>query len=103
MNKLDKFYVELLKVGFLILRQAADAKDLSWINAEVELLHNIPSLIGETNIERHRYFWFQERTHYIEWMDTNGSSEAQSRMRTFYEPIWREMESSILELVGTEV
>ncbi len=73
------------------------------MNAELELLHNIPSLLGEENIERHRYFWFKERTHYLEWLTSNGSAEAQSRMRTFYEPIWQEMESSVLDLTGSEV
>lgn len=103
MNNLDSFYAELLKAGFLVLRQAVDSQDSSWVNAELELLHNIPSLLGEENIERHRYFWFKERTHYVEWMASSGSAEAQSRMRTFYEPIWQEMESSVLELIGSEV
>ncbi len=103
MNKLDSFYCDLLKVGFIVLRQAVASRNEEWINAELEFLHNIPSLIGEVNVERHRYFWFQERVAYIDWMAANGSADAQSRMRTFYEPIWQEMESSILELTGSEV
>jgi hypothetical protein len=63
------------------------------------LLHNVPSLLGEKNIERHRYFWFQERAHYIEWVSDAGNELAKSRMRTFYEPIWEEMESTVLELI----
>ena len=99
MTTLDSFYSQLLRVGFLVLRQAVDSDDPAWVNAEIELLHNVPSLLGEGNFRRHRYFWRKERTHYIEWVLNGGGELAKSRMRTFYEPIWEEMESSVLELI----
>jgi len=98
MRRLDSFYSQLLAVGFVVLRQAVDSDDRAWVNAELELLHNIPSLLAEENIERHRYFWFKERTHYIQWVHDARNESAKSRMRTFYEPIWSEMESTVLEL-----
>jgi len=70
MRDLEPFYTRLLTVGFVVMRQAAESTDPEWLDAEFELLHKVPSLIGEANAERHRYFWHQERTHYIQWAST---------------------------------
>lgn len=92
MNELDRLYARLLQVGFIVLDQAIESGDQDWVRAEVEFLHNIPSLLGEENSERHRYFWNEERSHYIDWVSTRGPEEAQSRLRTYYEPIWSELQ-----------
>ena len=98
MKKLDDLYCQFLKVGFVVLRQAADACDPAWVLAEIELLHNIPSLIGERNAKRHAYFWHQERKAYVEWVIAAGKELPRSRMATYYEPIWKEMEGILLTL-----
>ncbi len=95
MNDLDAIYRELLKLGFIVLRQASDAHDLEWLAAEIELLHNVPSLIGENNPRRHAYFWHKERVAYLEWVLAPGRELQRSRMETYYEPLWKEMESHI--------
>jgi hypothetical protein len=92
MEQIELLYARLLHVGFIVLRQAVESRSHEWVEAEFELLHNVPSLIGEDNKARHRYFWFTERTHHIEWVSVPGREEAKSRMLTFYEPIWNEME-----------
>jgi hypothetical protein len=100
MRELDSYYTHLLTVGFVVMRQAAESADRECLDAEFELLHNVPSLIGEANAERHRYFWHQERTHYIQWASTAGREKAQSRMLTYYQPIWAEMEPIVAGLLG---
>ena len=100
MNELDRLYARFLTVGFVILRQAVESNDREWIEAELELLHNIPSLIGENKVARHRYFWSQERPNYIQWVSEPGREKAQSRMLTYYKPHWEEMEPLILQLAG---
>lgn len=100
MAKLDQIYAQLLAVGFLVMRQAAESKNGDWLEAEFELLHNVPSLIGEANPERHRYFWSQERTHYIEWVSAPGREQAKSRMLTYYKPTWDEMESLMAQFTA---
>ena len=102
MDALNALYARLLQVGFIVLRQAVWSSDAQWAQMEVQHLHNIPSLINETNIERHRYFWFQERERYIEWANQKGG-EPQSRMLTYYEPLWREMEPVVQEFLGSTV
>jgi hypothetical protein len=91
MSELDSIYLHLLRVGFVVLKQAPASGDTSWVYAEVEMLHNIPSLVGEQNPKRHRYYWDLERPHYIAWVAAHGSGEARSQMRTYYEPIWSEL------------
>jgi len=102
MNSLNKYYLQLLEIGFLVLRQAADEGDSNWLSAELDFLHNVPSLVGETNLHRHRYFWFQERDRYLSWIENSGSDRSKSRMRTFYEPILKEMEPIVVERLGSE-
>lgn len=97
MDNLDRLYTRLLQVGLLVLDQALEAGDTDWARAEVQHLHNLPSLIGEEIPERHSYFWNEERTQYIDWLITHGSELARSRMRTYYEPIWDELQPLIVE------
>jgi hypothetical protein len=91
-TQIDSLYAQTLQVGFLVLRQAFESGIRDWINAELELLHNVPTLIGETNKERHRYFWHKERRRYMDWASAPGRDQAKSRMMTYYQPIWDEME-----------
>lgn len=100
MERLNALYNRLLGFGLISVREAVRSQDQEWAEAETELLHNVPSLIDETNVERHRYFWFTEREHYIEWAESAGREKPRSRMRTYYEPIWREMEPIVLELLS---
>jgi hypothetical protein len=60
------------------------------------------SLLGEANAERHRYFWFQERAHHIEWVSAPGREEAKSRMLTYYQPIFDEIESVITGVIARD-
>lgn len=90
MSRQDELYRRLLEAGMLVLRQAVAARDWEWVEAEVALLHNLPSLIGETNLERRRYFWTTELEAYLEFVNSPGRERAKSRMKTYYEPIWAE-------------
>jgi hypothetical protein len=100
MHQLDLLYARLLHVGFIVLRQALDSASQDWINLEYELLHNVPSLIGERNLERHKYFWLGERTLYLERVSAAGGEQARSRMLTYYKPIWDEMEPLMAQLTA---
>jgi hypothetical protein len=99
MNELDALYARLMQVGLIVLKEAAHAGDREWLAAELEMLHNVPSLMGEEKIERHRYFWFSERQAYIDWASAPGRDRAKSRMLTFYAPIWQDMEPLIAEML----
>lgn len=98
MDELNVLYAKLLSLGFLVLREAVRSGNRDWIDAELEMLHNVPSLLSEDNVERHRYYWHTERQHYIDWVSSPGRDQAKSRMLTFYAPIWREMEPLVTNL-----
>lgn len=98
MSNLDRLYVQLLHFGFIFLQQAAAGRDQHWLEAQLEMLHNVPSLIGEPNGLRHQYYWQQERQAYIDWVAQTGHETAKSRMLTYFEPVWQEMEPLIAEL-----
>lgn len=100
MSELEKIYIHILRVGFVVLRQAIDSGDSEWLSAEIEMLHNIPSLIGEENPERHRYYWMVERPHHVAWAESHKPDEARKRIRTYYEPIWDELKKQQLGLFG---
>jgi hypothetical protein len=102
MQEIDALYARLLQVGFIVLRQAVECGDADWIKAEIEFLHNLPSLMSDPNPERHRYFWFSERDHYIQWVSAPGRDKPKSRMSTFYEPVWRDMEPLVMRLLGKD-
>jgi hypothetical protein len=99
MNALDQLYARMLQLGFVVLQQAVDSGDADWVRAEVALLHNVPTLLGEENLERHRYFWEHERELYLEWLREHGTADAESRMRTYYQPLWEDMEPLIADRI----
>ncbi len=103
MTPLESLYAEMLGVGLLVLGQAVESGNRDWINAEFELLHNVPSLMGEDNKERHRYFWYKERARYVDWVCGSGRDEPRSRMLTYYDPIWSEMEPLVKHLLEVSV
>jgi hypothetical protein len=98
MTELDSLYTRLLRLGFIVLKQAAASPDRRWLAAELEMLHNVPSLIGEENHARHQYYWSQERPAYLNWVASSGNAEAKSRMLTYYQPIWCEMEAIVADM-----
>ena len=103
MNELDRVYAQLLQVGFIVLDQAIESGIRDWVRAERTMLHNLPSLLGETNPQRHLYYWNEERDQYRQWIMNHGTKEAQSRMRTYYEPIWTELEQLIIQRFQSSV
>ena len=98
MKRLDHLYSRFLSLGFIVLREAIEANDPEWIKMELEVLHNVPSLIGESNLHRHVYFWQGERTLYIERTFAHNNNSQKSAMRAYYEPIWDEMEPIMKEM-----
>lgn len=69
MNERDAIYIQILHHGLLRLRDAAATGHTHHCSVEAEHLHNIPSLVGETNEHRHACYLGQERCHYLEHID----------------------------------
>ncbi|HZL90562.1 MAG TPA: hypothetical protein VFB96_19500 [Pirellulaceae bacterium] len=69
MTERDSIYVQILHHGLLRIRDSAALGHLEYCAVESEHLHNVPSLIGETNEERHLYYFSHERAHYLKHVD----------------------------------
>jgi len=98
MDELNSLYIQMLHVGMFVLRQALSEDDKAWADAEVELLHNVPSLINEPDPSQHLYFWEATRAHHADWALVPGREHAKSRMATYYQPLWNQMEPLIREM-----
>lgn len=90
-EELGQAYVRMLHSGLIAVRDAIAEGQRDWAYALADLLHNLPSLIGEPNGERHRYFWKGERPLYLERIAAVGSEEAVRHTRIYFEPIWTEI------------
>lgn len=93
MTTRNQLYCQMLTLGFVVLRQAVESGDSEWVEQEMELLHNVPSLIDESNIERHKYFLEKEKRRYEEWASSPGRDTQKSLMLTYYTPLWEHMEA----------
>ncbi|MCB9852855.1 MAG: hypothetical protein H6819_07145 [Phycisphaerales bacterium] len=102
MTTRDQLYCQMLTLGFVVLRQAVESGDSEWVEQEMELLHNVPSLIDESNIERHKYFLEKEKQRYEEWALSPGRDTQKSLMLTYYTPLWKQMEALGEEKVSGE-
>lgn len=69
MTERDALYVQILHHGLLRLRDSAAGGHIQYCAVEAEHIHNVPSLIGEANEQRHLHYFRQEREQYLEHVD----------------------------------
>ena len=86
MTERDAIYIQILHHGLLRIRDSAALGYLQYCEVESEHLHNIPSLIGETNEKRHEYYFDKERAHYLERLDRSIPSMDYTLRR--YDELW---------------
>ena len=91
-SEADCIYLGILTSGLLALRTAAENGDIEACRQESDHLHNIPSLIGEANLERHRYYLSTERVRYLEWVQSRGDKDLLINVGRAYFGRWRELE-----------
>jgi hypothetical protein len=98
MTELDQLYLELLHRGLVFIRAAASAGDLDRCHAEAEYLHELPTLVGETNVRRHVFHATKGRDAYLEWIVNNKRDDVRECVRNWYAPAWRRMD----EILGLQ-
>lgn len=89
MTERDAIYIQILHYGLLRIRDSAALGYLPYCAVESEHLHNIPSLIGETNEHRHVYYYDQERALYLEHLDRSIPGLDFTLCR--YEELWNRL------------
>lgn len=95
MEQLDVIYLNILRVGLNLLRDVAEAGELAWVRVDAEHLHNVPSLIGESNIRRHFYYTTKEVPHYLEWVKSIGREDVAGRVIWAYKRHWDELNKAL--------
>jgi hypothetical protein len=92
MNELDKVYLEILYHGLVGIRNASRNGDLEYCKAESEHLHEVPSLVGETNRHRHIYYATGHRAAYLEWIAKNHREDVREWVEVWYAGAWKELD-----------
>ncbi len=91
MTERDRIYIEILGFALPQIRNAAQAGLVEYCAVEADHIHNLPSLIGESNELRHAYYLDAEREWYLERVDRT-LPHVQWLLRRYAE-LWSELES----------
>lgn len=94
-QRLQVQYSTVLHHGLLIVRDCLTLNAFDWAIIEVEHLHNLPSLMNENNVFRHRYYYEKERTSYLDLLADVGPTNVKTRVKLIYEPAWLEINLSL--------
>jgi hypothetical protein len=86
-------YLELLEHGLVAIRNHAHAGKIHLCEVEADHLHNLPSLLYETNEFHHHYYLDQERSLYRERLERQGEWEYLERMMIWYTGSWKVLET----------
>ena len=90
MSPRDHIYLQILHFGIVALRNASFRGDIDYWKVESDHLHNIPSLIGESNQFRHEYYFTGERAIYLSRVNKDDPDAGFALRR--YEELWGELQ-----------
>jgi hypothetical protein len=85
----DRAYLDLLQRGLVLLRNFANADRGELCRIEAEHLHEVPTLIGASNEQRHLYYIKGTRELYLQSLRKSGEAEYLERVRIWYSEPWR--------------
>jgi hypothetical protein len=91
-NQLDQLYITILHRGLISIRNASRNGDLELCKAESEYLHEIPSLIGETNVLRHIYQATIVRPEFIQWAKKNCREDVDEFIKIWFASEWKQID-----------
>jgi hypothetical protein len=93
MNPRQQAYLDLLTHGLAAVRNLAEAGLTDLCGVEADHLHNIPSLLEESNEHRHHYYLVAERAGYLAQLRRLGAAEYLEQMAIWYGQSWRTLAS----------
>jgi hypothetical protein len=89
----EQAYLILLGHGLVMIRNAGYAGEIDLCRIEADHLHNIPSLLHDTNQSRHEYYIEHERGLYLDRLRGMGATEYLETAEIFYTEPWRVLAS----------
>jgi hypothetical protein len=99
----DKSYLMLLHCGLVMLRNIAHLGHIDLCRIEAEHLHEIPTLVGESNEQRHEYYLRGTRGLYLQSLREMGADEYLANANIWYSEPWRVLESLATVRLSEEV
>jgi hypothetical protein len=90
----ERAYLDLLHRGLVFLRHCAQAGQTELCRIEADHLHNIPTLLGETNEHRHLYYIQQERGLYLDRLRSMAATEYLKDVTIWYSEPWQALASA---------
>jgi hypothetical protein len=88
---MNKIYLKILRVGMTHLRDLCNQGLIEEAKIEAEHLHNIPSLINETNIVIHEYYYREERSRYLLSVANCANRNVFDLIIPFYHEQWKNL------------
>jgi hypothetical protein len=92
MSELDGVYLRLLQHGLVAIRNASRRGDLEFCKAASEYLHEVPSLIGETNVHRHHCQATATRQAFVDWINVSGDASARRFVEIWLASAWKQID-----------
>ncbi len=84
----DQAYRDILERGLVAIRNAAQGGLTALCAIEADHIHNIPSLLDETNESRHHYYITAERTGYLEQLKRLDAHQYLEQQLIWYWEPW---------------
>jgi uncharacterized protein (TIGR02996 family) len=85
----ERAYLDILHRGLVLVRNLAHGGQTELCRIEADHLHNIPSLLGETNESPHVFYILQERGLYLKRLREFGATDYLDQGAIWYsEPWW---------------
>jgi hypothetical protein len=91
-DELDQLYILLLHRGLVAIRNASSSGDLEFCKAVSEYLHEVPSLIGETNTRRHIYQATKVRPAFLEWVSAAARDDIHDFVGFWFASVWKRID-----------
>lgn len=85
----ERAYLDILHRGLVLVRNLAHAGQTRLCQIEADHLHNIPTLLDETNERRHVFYIVQERGLYLERLQQFGATAYLEQVTIWYSEPWR--------------
>jgi hypothetical protein len=101
-KSLDDDYRAILRLCAVLARNASYEESPARVRAELEHLHNIPSLMGESSVMRHYDYLHRIVSSYVRWLDENRP-EAAATVRADLGPVWKRMADRITPFLSAGV
>ena len=89
----EQAYLDLLHRGMVMVRNLAERGQLELCRVEADHLHNIPTLLGESNERRHVFYIVKERGLYLQRLRELSATEYLESVAIWYSGPWRVLAS----------